>query len=145
MTLQLVAPAERFRETFVRALREFQNEGLRWWFGGDLEIAGQDFPAFVAKKLLDANRSTEAFVPKTHLWAIEDERFVGRISIHHHLTDALRLEGANGLHSFDAWAQRTSFYEVSGERARLFTVASGSQNIHTHESRLRLERTLDGY
>jgi len=95
MTLQLVAPTERFRETFFRALREFQNEGLRWWFGGDLEIAGQDFPAFVAKKLLDANRSTEAFVPKTHLWAIEDERFVGRISIHHHLTDALRLEGGH--------------------------------------------------
>jgi predicted acetyltransferase len=94
MTLLLVPPAERFRETFFRALREFQHEGLRWWFGGDLEIAEKDF-AFVAKKLLDAKRSTEAFVPKTHLWAIEEERFVGRISIHHQLNDALRLEGGH--------------------------------------------------
>ena len=95
MKLQLVPPAERFRETFFRALRELQHEGLRWWFGGDLEIAEKDFAAFVAKKLLDANRSPEAVVPKTHLWAIEDERFVGRISIHHELNDALRLEGGH--------------------------------------------------
>ncbi len=93
--IQLVPPAERFRDSFFRALREFQHEGLRWWFGGDLEIAEQDFGAFVAKKLADANRSTEAFVPKTHLWAIEEDRFVGRISIHHQLNDALRLEGGH--------------------------------------------------
>lgn len=87
MKIQLVAPAEKFRESFFRALREFQHEGLRWWIGGDLEIAEQDFAAFVAKKLADA--------AKTHFWAIADGQFVGRISIHHELNDALRIEGGH--------------------------------------------------
>ncbi len=95
MKIQLVPPAERFSESFLRALREFQDEGLPWWIGGDLEIAERDFAAFVAKKLADANRRTEALVPKTHLWAIADEQFVGRISIHHELNDALRSEGGH--------------------------------------------------
>jgi predicted acetyltransferase len=34
-------------------------------------------------------------VPKTHLWAVMGEQFVGRISIHHDLNDALRLEGGH--------------------------------------------------
>ncbi len=93
--IQLVPPAERFRGSFFRALREFQHEGLPWWSGGDIEIAEQDFAAFVAKKLADANRRTETFVPKTHLWAIAEEQFVGRISIHHELNDALRIEGGH--------------------------------------------------
>jgi predicted acetyltransferase len=95
MKIQLVPPAERYRESFLRGLGEFQREGLPWWLGGDLEIASQDFAAFVAKKLADANRRTETFVPKTHLWGVAEEQFVGRISIHHELNDALRVEGGH--------------------------------------------------
>lgn len=95
MKLQLVPPAERFRASFLHALREFQHEGLPWWIGGDLEIAEQDFAAFVARKLADANRRTDAFIPKTHLWAIAEEHFVGRIAIHHELNDALRIAGGH--------------------------------------------------
>lgn len=95
MKLQLVSPAEIFRASFLRALGEFQREGLPWWLGGDLELAEHDFAAFAAKKLADANRSTGTSVPKTHLWAIADGQFVGRISIHHQLNDALRVEGGH--------------------------------------------------
>ncbi|MBK7829269.1 GNAT family N-acetyltransferase [Nannocystis sp.] len=95
MKLQLVPPAEAFRASFLRALREFQHEGLPWWIGGDLELAEQDFAAFVAKKLADANRSTTTAVPKTHRWAIAEDQFVGRIAIHHALNDALRIEGGH--------------------------------------------------
>ena len=34
-------------------------------------------------------------MPKTHLWAVAEERFIGRISIHHELNDVLRLEGGH--------------------------------------------------
>jgi predicted acetyltransferase len=95
MEIQLVPPTERCRESFLRALREFQREGLPWWVGGDLETVEQDFVAFVEKKLADSNRRTETFVPKTHLWAVAEEQFVGRISIHHELNDALRVEGGH--------------------------------------------------
>lgn len=95
MKIQLVPPTERYRETFLRALREFRREGLPWWVGGDIEIAEHDFAAFVAKKLADSNRRTETLVPKTHLWAVAEEELVGRISIHHELTDALRVSGGH--------------------------------------------------
>lgn len=95
MQLELVTPAESYRETFLRALAEFQREGLAWWIAGDIELAEQDFAAFVAKKLSDARPTAATAVPKTHLWAIAGDRFVGRISIFHGLTDALRREGGH--------------------------------------------------
>jgi predicted acetyltransferase len=95
MKIELVPPNESCRESFLRGLREFRREGLPWWVGGDLEIAEQDFAAFVARKLADSNRRTEAFIRKTHLWALADEQFVGRIAIHHALNDALRVEGGH--------------------------------------------------
>ena len=95
MKIQLVLPTERYRESFLRGLREFRHEGLPWWLGGDSETAEQDFAAFVARKLADSNRRTETLVPKTHLWAVAEELFVGRISIHHELNDALRVEGGH--------------------------------------------------
>lgn len=95
LKIQLVAPTERCRESFLLGLREFRQEGLPWWVGGELETAEGDFAAFVARKLADSNRRTGTLVPKTHLWAVAEERFVGRISIHHELNDALRVEGGH--------------------------------------------------
>lgn len=95
MEIRLVPPSAQYRETFLRALREFEHEGLAWWRGGDLENVEHDFAAFVAKKLAQATRSTETSIPRTHLWAVADAQFVGRISIHHALNDALRVMGGN--------------------------------------------------
>jgi predicted acetyltransferase len=95
MKIQLVRPAARYRESFLCGLCELRDEGLPWWFGGDLDTAEQDFAAFVAAKLADATRSSETSVPTTHRWAVAEEQFVGRISIHHALNDALRIEGGH--------------------------------------------------
>lgn len=93
--LQLVAPAVEHRASFLRALHELRQEGLPWWLGGDLDLAEADFAAFVARRLADSHPSVETRVPKTHLWAVAGEHFVGRISIHHELNDALRVEGGH--------------------------------------------------
>ena len=93
MKIQLVPPTERYRETFLQGLRELQREGLPWHVAVDFAAVERDFAAFVAGKLAEATRSTETFVPRTQLWAIADERFVGRIAVLHHLNDALRIEG----------------------------------------------------
>ncbi len=95
LKIQLVAPTQKCRESFLAALREFQEEGLSWWFGGGLETAEHDFAAFVASKLADSSRRGDGLVPKTHFWALMEEQFVGRISIHHELSDALRVEGGH--------------------------------------------------
>lgn len=97
MNLRLVAPTDRLRATFLRALAEFRREGLPWWRGGDVDLAERDFAAFVVKKLADASTNVEAGVPATHLWAVagDDEAMVGRISIRHALDDALYVVGGH--------------------------------------------------
>lgn len=95
MKIKLVPPTESFRDSFLRGLLEFRGEGLSWWLGGDTETAERDFAAFAAKKLADSTRRTDALVPKTHLWAVAEELFVGRISIHHELNDVLRVNGGH--------------------------------------------------
>ncbi len=93
--MKLEPPAEQYRDTFLRGLREFQQEGLPWYIGGDLAEVERDFGAFVAKKLAESTRRTADFVPSTQLWGIEGEQFVGRISLRHELTESLRREGGH--------------------------------------------------
>jgi predicted acetyltransferase len=93
--IALVAPTVSLRESFLRALREFQREGLPWWFGADLDLAEQDFAAFVAKKRGEADGRGGEHAPKTHLWAVADEEVVGRVHIHHALNEALRVVGGH--------------------------------------------------
>ncbi len=93
--IRLDPPHTRYRDTFLCAVAEFRQEGLPWWTGGDIDLAETDFPAFVAKRLADATPRGCLGVGKTHLWAVVDEQLVGRISIHHELTDALRREGGH--------------------------------------------------
>ncbi len=95
MKIQLVSPAETYRDSFLRGLREFRQEGLPWHVGVDLEAIEHDFAAFVAGKLADSTRSSDAFVPRTHLWALAGREFVGRVFIAHALNDALRIEGGH--------------------------------------------------
>ena len=71
------------------------SKSLSWHLGVDLEAVEQDFAAFVGGKLADSNRRTETFVPRTQLWALAEEEFVGNISIRHELNDALRVEGGH--------------------------------------------------
>lgn len=93
--LALVRPAVRYRDSFLDGLRAFRQEGLPWWFGGDTDLAEQDFAAFVARKLAEADPQAEGLVPKTQLWGVVGEAFVGRIAIHHALNDALRQSGGH--------------------------------------------------
>jgi predicted acetyltransferase len=87
MNIRLIPPSESLRETVLVGLRELRDEGLPWHLAVDLKVVEQDFAAFVAGKLAESR--------KTHLWAVAEERFVGRISIHHELNDALRVEGGH--------------------------------------------------
>jgi predicted acetyltransferase len=58
-------------------------------------MAERDFATFVARRLAESSHRTDMPVPKTQFWAVTDDEFVGRISIHHELTEALRVEGGH--------------------------------------------------
>ncbi len=79
----------------MRALHEFQQEGLPWWLGSELANVETDFDAFVATKVADASQRTDSVIPTTHLWALTGGEFVGRISIRHELNDELRAFGGH--------------------------------------------------
>jgi predicted acetyltransferase len=95
VNIQLVRPAVRYREAFLDGLRQFRAEGLVWHVAVDIEAIEADFAAFVAGKLADERPTNGTTVPATHLWAVTEEQFVGRISIRHALNDALRVEGGH--------------------------------------------------
>ena len=85
--MNLIAPDSAFKESYLEAVRGFQQEGL-WWHGEtDIGKLEANFENFVTELL---NRSGE-----TTFWAIIGDEFAGRISVRHELTPALRIMGWN--------------------------------------------------
>ena len=102
---ELSRPDVRFRDSFLEAMQEFIEEGragTESMIGWDLEAHGsswhteEGFAAYVAETLAEAERPRGAgFVCQTSWWWIDQEEYVGRISLRHELTPALRLWGGH--------------------------------------------------
>jgi hypothetical protein len=60
MKIELVSPANSYREILLCGLGEFRRERPPRWVGGDLATAEEDLAAFVARLAADANRSALA-------------------------------------------------------------------------------------
>jgi predicted acetyltransferase len=93
--LKLVPPDLRYKESYLRAERDFQAEGLPWHMDNDHESWEQNFQAHVDQLLNEPYQRTAVLVPSTTLWADVNGEFAGRISIRHELTDALRKMGGH--------------------------------------------------
>lgn len=89
--LELVAPDERYRRSFLAAEAELAAEGT------GRGITDATFSARVAQ-LLDraAARDLEpGRVPETTLWLVDGDDYIGRISLRHALTPALMETGGH--------------------------------------------------
>lgn len=95
LSICLVAPTARFRDSYLRALRAWREEGLAWHLAVDLDAVENDFAAFVAQKLAEARPADPSALPKTQLWAVAGDEIVGRVGILQRLTEALRLDGGH--------------------------------------------------
>lgn len=99
----LVVPSEKYRDSFLQAYQEFAS-GCGFvasrelekpeWSLGRLQI---DFGSYIQHIYRMKDRTTQRpdLVPETRLWLIEDDEFVGVISIRHELNDFLRIYGGN--------------------------------------------------
>ena len=88
MSAELVTPSERYRESFLAAQQEL---------GADAKISdGAAFAAMLADFAAARVRAaTPQRVPSTTLWLVDGDEFLGRISIRHVLSDALRVIGGH--------------------------------------------------
>jgi predicted acetyltransferase len=102
---ELIRPDTRLKATFLAAMEEFREEGradsdsMIGWdlarFGSTWE-SDEGFAAYVRETLDEADRPrAEGFVCQTSWWWVEDEEYVGRISLRHELNEHLRDFGGH--------------------------------------------------
>lgn len=98
-TAQLVTPNEKYMASFIEAQNEFLAEPKRILsdhadFFPEKESVEQ-FINRITGYAQGLNLPQEDWVPETILWLIEDDTFIGKISIRHRLTEYLRQFGGN--------------------------------------------------
>jgi predicted acetyltransferase len=98
LTATLVAPTVAVHASFLAAVIEYQGEDRCTDLDVNLLAAPDGFAAHVA--VLDAEALPDTprpagIVPQTTLWWVDGAEFLGRISIRHHLTEALRQLGGH--------------------------------------------------
>lgn len=127
--MQLVRPSSRYRDSFLEAVDEFQAEGLSWWSGPAIDLARNDFDAFVAAKIAEARTGSQHGPAKTHLWAVVDGEFVGRIAIFHELTPELSRSGGHIGYDTRPSFRRRGLATQMLEQALLFARDLGLERV----------------
>lgn len=94
--IKLVRPTAEYKESFLEALAEFQEEGLPWFMDHKISDLKNDFDQFVQSQLTKRSHwIQDTPIDETELWAISNGIYVGRISIRHQLNDSLRIMGGH--------------------------------------------------
>lgn len=94
--VELVDPCTGVRESFLRALLEYQAEGR--YLDLDREVLEGNFEAYLRELVAQADPATPrppGRVPETTLWYVAGSEFLGRIAIRHRLTTKLRQFGGH--------------------------------------------------
>lgn len=90
--MKLIFPEERFLDSYEEAREEFRARGIEGFgFWGTPRDK-------ILPRILDAHTGTRlkpGYVKATHLWLVEEDAFIGEVSIRHSLTDALWRYGGN--------------------------------------------------
>lgn len=96
---RLVRPSTLYQRSWLEAAAE-PGYQPRWADGVDLAALAdpQRFTRYVDDQLADADEETprpRSFVPSTHLWYVDGEQFLGRLSIRHRLNAWLHDYGGH--------------------------------------------------
>jgi predicted acetyltransferase len=101
----LISPDVRLKESFLAAMAEFAEEGRAGdgsGIGRDLEQwtgrweSDEGFAAYVAEKIAERESVlVEDWVLCTNLWWVDQDEYVGRMSIRHELNDWLAEAGGH--------------------------------------------------
>jgi len=93
--LFLAEPSVAYRDTFIQSVHEFQAEGRQLNY--DLNDLTNDFSSFVQElhDAKDRSKLKPGRVPGSDFWLINDNEFIGRLSIRHELNDFLLMMGGH--------------------------------------------------
>lgn len=93
--MQLVKPSQKYKKSFLEALKEFHQENNL--LECDFDTVKNDFSLFI--KYLEEQETginlPENLVPATTFWLIDNGEFIGRLSIRHFLNKNLLKEGGH--------------------------------------------------
>lgn len=93
--MQLVKPSTKYKESYLQAVAEFQQEGRYLeHYKAELE---KHFPSFV-QMLLHQEKGRDlpkGYVAASTYWLIDGNEYIGRVSIRHKLTDYLKKVGGH--------------------------------------------------
>jgi predicted acetyltransferase len=93
--MKLEYPSIQYKESYIEAVKEFQKEGRN----PDVIIDDieNDFQKFVDKFQNEASgvNLKDGFVPQTTFWGIDEDEFIGTVSVRHFLNDHLQTYGGN--------------------------------------------------
>jgi predicted acetyltransferase len=101
--MQLVVPSSTYKESFLEALLEYQNEkiterDIRYDLTSlNPELLKLDFDSYI-KRIADAGKGKglpPGFVAHTTYWLVDGKEFIGRVDIRHKLTETLLREGGH--------------------------------------------------
>jgi predicted acetyltransferase len=92
-TVFLTRPSILYKASYLAALKEFHAEGrnLQW----DYRQVADNFDLFVQGLLKRRDYPAPRKVRETVFWLMDEVEFVGRLSLRHSLTDALRQYGGH--------------------------------------------------
>lgn len=100
--MKLVQPSTEYKDSFVQAVKEFKADSQNSWRAvkyKDLSVEEleRDFGTFVDRELSRSKGENlpEGHVPSTDFWLVDNDEFVGRISIRHQLTPFLLTVGGH--------------------------------------------------
>jgi len=93
--MELVNPSLTYKDSFIGAVEEYHREGRYTEYAvADLR---RDFASVIAaiRRQEQGEGLPEGYVPQTTYWLVDDDAFIGRVSIRHRLTEALLREGGH--------------------------------------------------
>ena len=114
---ELVLPSERYRTSFLAAVREAQAEGsglgdtLSW----DVDGLERDFAALVAsmRQFEPGNVLPEGYVHSEARWLVEGDEYLGRVSLRYSLNERLRTFGGNIGYEIRPSARRRGYGQLA--------------------------------
>ncbi len=98
--MQLVLPSITYRESFLEALQEYhvaRADDRLDIYELSLMSLQSDFPTYIKNLLSESTGKNlpKGYVPQTTYWLIDNDVFIGRVSIRHMLTESLLKFGGH--------------------------------------------------